>query len=322
MAPALLDAIDMMVHRASIKKILCPTDFSDFSERALTRAMGLGRSFNASVTALHSISFGPPPVVLPGEAGLNLPPVFLAEKRTETEARMKALQAAFADAALPLETVIAEGEPWIGIEACARELPADLIVMGTHGTGGWNRFLMGSTTEQVIRRVRCPVLTVGPHDEAQRGLLFKRILCAVDLSAQSPHSVETALAFAEENLASATFLLHVMPAPREEWAPFPLLAASNTQYQTALREGALAELEKLSRGFESHCSVRPLAEFGTAWREIVRVATDEQCDLIVTGAHGKGGLGPFFVGSTAGQVMRHAPCPVLIVRGGASAHAS
>lgn len=311
----------MILHRAAIKKILCPTDFSDFSERALTRAIGLGRWFSARVTVLHSISFGRPPLVSPGEAGLTLPPVFLTEKRAETEARMNALKTSFATDHVDIETVIVEGEAWMGIEACARQLPADMIVMGTHGTGGWNRLLMGSTTERIVRRVSCPVLTVGPHDKVEEGLLFRRILCPVDLTAHSQHTMETALSFAEENLAEVTFL-HVMAPPREEWAPIPLLAANNAEYKKGLERTALAELDKLTQGFETYCTVQTLATFGTPWREIVREATDEQSDLVVIGAHGTGGLGPLFVGSTASQVMRHAPCPALIVRQASSGQAS
>jgi nucleotide-binding universal stress UspA family protein len=49
--------------------------------------------------------------------------------------------------------------------------------------------------------------------------------------------------------------------------------------------------------------------------EILRLATDEPCDLIVIGTHGRGGLSRFFLGSVADRIVRLAPCPVMTVRG-------
>jgi nucleotide-binding universal stress UspA family protein len=314
-APALLPGepeITMTLKRATIHRILCPTDFSDFSERALTRAISLARWFSAEVTALHSIPFTVPKLTAYGTPP-EPPTGFLAERRADVEANMRTLRTNFTTAGVSLRTVVVEGDPVIAIEACAGELPADLVVMGTHGTTGFNRFLMGSTTERVVRQVECPVLTIGPQDHASSGLLFRRILCAVDLTAASPHTLETALSFAEENLASLT-LVHVTPQPREEWAPVPLLAANNTQFEQALHAAGSKELVRLIDAHPSNCAVRPRLALGAAWREIIRIAEEERSDLIVIGAHTNRAFGPRFVGSTAGQVTRHAPCPVLIVR--------
>jgi nucleotide-binding universal stress UspA family protein len=315
MAPALLSpAMEerMTLKRATIHRILCPTDFSAFSERALARAMNLARWFRAEVTALHSIPFAAPPLSRPTDSP-GPPSVFLAERRPDVEECMRALKSTFATEGVPLQTVIVEGDPTLAISACSNELPADLIVMGTHGKGGFNRLLMGSTAERVVRRVECPVLTIGPHDLAPSGLLFRKILCAVDLTTASPHTLETALSFAEENLASVT-LIHVAPKPAQEWAPIPLVAANNADFEQALRAGGSTNLTRLIEAHPSNCAVRPRIQLGVAWREIVRVATDEESDLIVVGAHSDRTLGPWFVGSTAAQVVRHAPCPVLIVR--------
>jgi hypothetical protein len=66
----------------------------------------------------------------------------------------------------------------------AEELPAGLLIMGTHGRSGFDRLLLGSTTEKMLRKAPCPVLTVPrlAPDAAPTPPMFDRILCPVDFS--------------------------------------------------------------------------------------------------------------------------------------------
>ena len=110
-----------------------------------------------------------------------------------------------------MTTELREGEAWREIRARAAELPADLVVMGTHGRSGFEHLLLGSVSEKVLHRAPCPVLTVC-HDEARpwrEAALFRRILCAVDLSDSTPLTVAFALSLAAEQQAELT-LLHVL----------------------------------------------------------------------------------------------------------------
>jgi nucleotide-binding universal stress UspA family protein len=211
-----------------------------------------------------------------------------------------------------VKTDIREGEPWREIEALAASLPADLVVMGTHGRSGFDRLVLGSTTERTLRRVACPVLTIGREDAATRGPLFKRILCATDLSVESEHTIDLALSFAQETMARLT-LLHVVEGP---WAPEDLRrwAAIEGRNPRDVIDLSLEQLHRLGQSARAFCNVEERVEAGSAWREIVRVAGDIRADLVVAGAHVSGGFGRFFLGSTANQVVRHAPCPVLIAR--------
>lgn len=147
-------------------KILYPTDFSDLSRVALVHAKALTAAFDAELHCLHvvddayqywsamgpeSIPVGPPPENL----------VELAAKRMETF-RAEHL----ADMAHSPVTHVVMGRPFAEIIAYAREHEICLIVMGTHGRGALAHVLLGSTTEKVVRKAPCAVMTVrGPdHD--------------------------------------------------------------------------------------------------------------------------------------------------------------
>jgi nucleotide-binding universal stress UspA family protein len=303
----------MAPKRLSIERILCPTDFSEFSERAFTRAVRLGRWFNAQVTVLHVIPLNSPAVMIAGAAGggyVVVPENLLRQQRSEASEELRRFVAPHLADGVVIQTALVGGEPWVQIEEMAAALPADLVVIGTHGRSGWDRFVLGSNTEKVMRRVACPVLTVGKMDAPTSGPLYNRILCAADLTASSQRTVDLALSFAQEN-ASRITLLHVLEghltAPPELHRPWQEPARGPVD----LALDQLARAAAPARGF---CEVQERVEVGSAWRQIVRVAEDTQADLIVVGAHATGGFGRLFLGSTANQVLRHAPCPVLIAR--------
>lgn len=147
-----------------IRTILHPTDFSERSEYALRLACALARDHGSHLVILHVASV---PVVVYGE---GVVPPDSEDYRQEKEEQLKRLT-------LPGFTGhasrrVKEGDPAAEILGLAQDLPADLIVMGTHGRTGLERLLMGSVAEQVVRKAPCPVLTVKtpfPEDEAEAG---------------------------------------------------------------------------------------------------------------------------------------------------------
>jgi nucleotide-binding universal stress UspA family protein len=109
----------------------------------------------------------------------------------------------------PLEIIVKAGHATGEIVATAEQLPADIVVMGTHGRVGVERLLLGSVTEHVLRTTRVPVLTVPPGVEERHSVIYKRILCPVEFSDPSLRAVEYALSLAEETNARLV-LLHVI----------------------------------------------------------------------------------------------------------------
>lgn len=305
----------MAPSRVRIERILCPTDFSEFSLAALRRAVKIARWFEARVTVLHVLS--PTRWALPGDAYgvLVAPEADMVRARQEEEGHLARFVEPLLGEGTPLETKLVEGEAWRAIQLVAEALPADLVVMGTHGRSGFEHLLLGSVTEKVLRRAPCPVLTVGhPGAGAPTGPLFRRILCAVDLTKPSEATLDMALSLAEENLSRVT-LLHVVEGQLGEgspdlYRPLPEIGS----LRAALVAEARERLHRAAPPAYTYCEVSERVETGTAWRQILRAAEETYADLVVIGAHAQGAVGRLFLGSTANQVVRHAPCPVLIVR--------
>ena len=135
-----------------INNILHPTDFSDRSEFAFRLAAALARDYHASLVILHVVQ---EPVVLYTEGVMPSPP----EDHVE-EVRERLLSLQVRDGAPAVTHRLEEGNPATEILRVADLIPADLIVMGTHGRRGLKRLLMGSVAEYVLERATCPVLTV------------------------------------------------------------------------------------------------------------------------------------------------------------------
>jgi nucleotide-binding universal stress UspA family protein len=136
---------------APIHTILHPTDFSEQAAYALQLACSLARDYGARLVVLHVFR---PPVVY----GEGLIPPDLGSLKEEERDQLQRLQVP--DVGVRAERRLADGDPAAETIRAARELGADLIVMGTHGRTGLGRLLMGSVAEQVVRKAPCPVLTV------------------------------------------------------------------------------------------------------------------------------------------------------------------
>jgi nucleotide-binding universal stress UspA family protein len=300
--------------RMEIERILCPVDFSEFSSHALERAVRLGSWFDARVTALHVVPFVIPPS--PGLRYYPAPLLAAAGLRLQACRDVGRLVEPFLAEDVPIETRVLEGDPRRVIAEEAAAMPADLVVMGTHGRSGFEHLFLGSVTEDVVRRAPCPVLTVGHlKSGSRRGPLFRRILCACDLTRASEHTLEMALSLAGENDARIT-LLHVVESLPEETAGRLYLAVPEIG---APRRELMAQAETRLRqavpeGARDFCEVQERVLAGTAWRQILSAAKEIDVDLIVMGAHAHGAVGRLFFGSTSSHVVRQAPCPVLVVR--------
>jgi len=138
-----------------IHTILCPTDFSEYSDNAFQMACALGRDYRARVIVLHVTATAVMPyvtVVRPVQPEIDV-----------DELRDMLAGYAAADGSVPVEHLMLRGDPAEEIVEFARERPCDLIVMGTHGRSGVSRVIMGSIAESVTRAAPCPVLTVRAH---------------------------------------------------------------------------------------------------------------------------------------------------------------
>lgn len=299
-----------------IERVLCPVDFSETSRHASDHALAIARWYKASISALHVSS-----PALMSVSGLNGPAdrvsdAELTRAQTETAALFEAARAG----GVRIDVLVDVGQPARQIVDRAASLPADLIVMGTHGASGFEHLLLGSVTEKVLRKAPCPVLTVPPHTRSTSTLPFRRLLCAVDFSDSSRRGLDFAASLARESDAALT-LLHVVEWPWHE-PPAPDLRELPPDQAAALREfrrytetSATERLKTwLSAAAPERRDTATRVVHGKSYVEILRVAAEDGADLIVMGVHGRNVADVMIFGSTTNQVVRHATCPVLTLR--------
>lgn len=299
-----------------LTRILCPVDFSETSAHAVEQAIAVARWSHARITALHvcNPAFMPVPGLPPPAERMTAAELQRAHGETQT------YFGAAAAAGIPVDVVVEVGEPVRHILSRAIHLPADLIVMGTHGASGFEHLVLGSVTEKVLRRATCAVLTVPPRAHATSTLPFARVLCAVDFSDPSLAALGLAQSLACGAQAALT-VLHVIEWPWDE-PPAPDFtqlpaeqAAALAEYRRYVETTALARLKTLlPEPVQQRCAARARLNHGKAHVEILRVAAEERADLIVIGVHGRNAIDMMLFGSTANQVVRRATCPVLTLR--------
>jgi nucleotide-binding universal stress UspA family protein len=292
-----------------ISRILCPIDFSEFSRRALDHAAALARWYESALTVLY---------VFPNVPAYDLPPVVLDESGRDRITREMTAFAACVGKDVSLDLRVAEAPDVHGeILRQAEAVHADLIVAGSHGRSGFERLLLGSVAERLLRKAPCPLMVVprrATDAAATEPPRFRRILCPVDFSDGSITALTYALSLAEEADARLT-MLHVIERP-PELTEFPLSAGVDI---FALRAAAEAEALKRLRTLvpqqaETYCTVETIVKEGSPFREILAQAGADHADVIVMGVQGRGAIDRFVFGSNTARVTRASTCPVLIVR--------
>jgi len=142
-----------------LKKILVPTDFSEYSQRALCFACSLAEKFHAELHLLHVLQDF---VALVPEPGMAFPPPgdYLEEMRQNAQRSLEKLPPDDWNIQVSISRSVRQGPPFLEIVRLAKDENFDLIVIGTHGRSGLAHVLLGSVTEKVVRKASCPVLTV------------------------------------------------------------------------------------------------------------------------------------------------------------------
>ena len=145
----------------TLRKILCPTDFSETSFEALKYAISLARSTQSKLVLMYVVN------QKMCSEGLSLaracsPDALGKEMADEARRRLKMFIPAEERDGVDWETNIRSGNPAQEIIRYAKESDIDMIVIGTTGHSGIERMMFGSTAEKVVRGAHCSVLTVKP----------------------------------------------------------------------------------------------------------------------------------------------------------------
>jgi nucleotide-binding universal stress UspA family protein len=294
-----------------IRRILCPIDFSEASRHALEHAVVLAKWYESRITALHIIHaplFPQPPILVAGFAEATAPAV---PNHTALEEELEAWLDPAHRVGIKTDAIVDDGNATARILEHASSSPADLIVMGTHGLSGFERFMLGSVAEKVLRKAMCPVMTVPPATVTTARVPYTRLLCPVDFSESSLAALHFAYSLAEEADANLT-ILHVV-----DWPDDGLLTQrfDEPEFRRRVEEEARSRLEALvTDDVRRWCKPSTKVGYGKPYREVLQAAQGEGTDLIVIGVRGRNALDLTVFGSTTNQVVRCAPCPVLTMK--------
>jgi nucleotide-binding universal stress UspA family protein len=146
----------------SLKTILLPTDGSECSAKATAYALSFAKQYGGRVVALHVVDqrWEEQARLVFAEVGQDVTRRIREGYEEQARQILRDVTEAAGKAGVPVETKVLTGIPSEDIVRVARELAADLIIMGTHGRAGMPHLLLGSVAEKVVRRAPCPVLTV------------------------------------------------------------------------------------------------------------------------------------------------------------------
>ena len=274
---------------APLRCILCTIDFSEASVAAVAEAVALARACHGEITVLFVI-----PYTAPSRADPPRVPAGVSSAVTED---IEALLAPARAAGIPIRVCLKAGRPAHEILETVRVTTPDVIVMGTHGRGGFKRRALGSVADEVLRNATCPVLTIRSRGRGPATPVSTRsdaVVCAVGLSASSPRTVAHACEVARAVGAGLT-VLHVMEGATrdvgEARRQLHALVAAHGQRGDRIEEVVVA---------------------GVPAREILRMAAALRTALVVVGGARLPDRMRF--GSTPDRVIRGARCGVLTVR--------
>lgn len=143
-----------------IRSILVPIDFSQHSKNALKYAVPMAAQFGASLHLIYVVE----PTIYPADLGFGqvVLPGVEDELRQKGAEELEALIEREIGKRVPATCTVRTGTPHQEILAEAEEREVDLIVLATHGHSGVEHLLFGSTADRIVRKARCPVLSVRP----------------------------------------------------------------------------------------------------------------------------------------------------------------
>ena len=142
----------------NVKKILVPTDFSDYSKSALRYSVNFAKVFNAEIVLVYVIE----PVIYPPDFSMGqiAIPSVNAEWDEKAKDELENLEKKEIPPEVKVTSIVKTGKPFVEIIDTATEVNADMIIIATHGHSGVEHILFGSTAEKVVRKAPCLVLTL------------------------------------------------------------------------------------------------------------------------------------------------------------------
>jgi universal stress protein A len=292
----------------TVRSILCPVDFSEQSRQALLWASAIARYRGGELTVLSVVE-----PLLAQAAGIRFG-ADLAHEDVEPALRefVHATLPKCLPQASPVRVEVMVGDPPQAILQAARRLKSGLLVMGTHGLGGVRKLLLGSTTEQVLRRTEWPVLVVpagavsAPTVEPP-GVQLRRILLATDFRESSMAALQWAADLASD-ISVPLVLAHVV----EPVVTSPLWQPLVADFESETVASGRRMLARLSASFPDTYS-EWVVSVGPPADTIASLAMEHGAGLVVMGLANPEDSETRNPGSIAYRVLRLAHVAVVVV---------
>lgn len=295
-----------------MKSILVAIDFSQFSRRASKRAAMLGDLLSSDTVDLLTVK----DAGLPDALALVLKSTSVAAEAILIERAVRELALISAhledNYGVRCTRTVKFGRPEKEIAARADELPADLTVVGEHGSDFFTALFslfLGNTVDKLARTIKTPLLVV----KKEAATSYRRVLVPVDFSENSKRAARIALKIAPD--AKIDFL-HVFDVVLEEQMRSADISNNFLHdYHIEAEENARRDLNQFIADIPEGCPVSREVAFGHPGHVIYDHAELTKPDLIVLGKHGKSGLEELLLGSVSRHVLEQSSCDVLIVNG-------
>ena len=282
-----------MIH---IKKIMVPVDFSEASKKAVNYGLSLALEFEARLVLAH---IAPYDTVAYETAKVHLLDLIPADYRERFD----------------FEIIVKSGEVRQELLGIVEEKEIDLVVMGSRGRSYFERLLLGSVTERMLRKLHVPILTVShldPEKEIHKPepVPLRRLLYATDLADGSEAGLEFSIRLARGLNAQLT-VVHVVQAIDAAFHGIET-AGFLPDYAAEIRAQAAERLNRLvALVSDGSVPITTVLEDGVPYEMINRLAAQHDADLVVINLQGKGRLERALLGTTAERVIRTATVPVL-----------
>ncbi len=278
------------------RAVLVPTDFTEGSRVAIDRALALPLAPNVRIEIVHVL-----PRSIPSKVRAK---VEAAARESLANSVARARSARGGEFEVTSELV--RGEAYVEIIRHARNIDADLIVIGRHGRHPVRDLFIGTTATRVARMGDTPVLVV----KTAGAKPYRSPLIATDLGDTSRHTLELGLRIIGRR--ATVRVVHAFHVPFESFmAP---TRAALAEVRTPYREKAVAQLDALLAPYEDRVRWRKIVRAGDARSIVLDEATRGRVDVIAIGTHGRSGLSRALIGSVAEDVIANAACDVLVAR--------
>lgn len=280
-----------MQKKFDIKKILIPFDFSETASLSLEHAVHMAQLHKAEITLLHVVESASFTSAFSHAFSSNY------EKKVEGETTDKLKDLAHKihlDSSVVTHIKTEVGRIYKRIITVAKDSDMDIIVMGTHGTSGYEKFSIGTNTSKVVSEAPCPVISVQTH---AKKIGFKKIVIPIDDSTTSRQKVNYALEMARR-YGAHVYILGLLNMSNEE-----------------LKRKFKIKVEQVEEWLGKHEVISSVhyATGDNLAKMTMAFAEENDADLLIIMTEQEPLITGFFMGQWATQVVNQSQIPVMAV---------